>query len=669
MASVIELTFNGLPDVDDNISLSQNYFGTNLIETFKTLRQQNFQSTLQADVEQTIIKFDEAFRADYPFVLIGQIGQVPTIEITPTTWTLTVPRDNNLFDDFLNNTPNISVVVDNTPLVQLITVTDISYNEADSSPCSNVKLQITTNIDMNEVVVNSVVYEIDPVSTSFQVDVQRGIGLNILVKADANTSTELRSVISPSIFIPVVITTQTLNGVTATVNGIQENTQDLGLEFAIRLQGSADPLVYSSSNVFTGLLTDDYEFWIKDIYGCEKSVNQSITNNADSLSAPPFINVPLVNHIYFAKRNDLKLNNENTLSYETTEENNYFQFQHELSTSQNIHIQYQSSYEFNKVYLVQNGQVVQTNIPQKLTSNIGFEDIRDGEVFSYNGKLAVRYDGGNVYDNAGNITGSSSLFGEVLYDQREGELVKVDTFGTLNIEQIVITSDLGTFMLFDVNYTGLAQTQKITFIYNIEDFEIFEFIINTSSLNGCYQLVISADNEDFAELEKVKYISERINISDLNLSDYFTVNYWNLENNQIAWQSGIQGIINMPKLLDNTFQPKGQNEIFTTDTKTLLLDAQIDEKYEFALKPIPLNIAKQLSVITSNDQLDIDGITYVKEEEPEIEALKGSGLYQVTFILVKSEGFNNNSRAGINDLNISGINGLLENEQEGFVAL
>ena len=418
--------------------------------------------------------------------------------------------------------------------------------------------------------------------------------------------------------------------------------------------------------MFTGLTDSNYIIEVRDQYGCQKSTSE-IVDNVFDITAPPFIEVPLLNPLYFAKNNEEVSNNENTLNSNYNVQNNYLCYHQPVKIGDILQFQYKSSYKYNKAFLIDENDNVSTFQPTQITNNIGFEDIRDGLTFSYEGSLAVSYQGGDIYDNAGNVIGQSSLFGQLLFDQVAGELVNVEGYGWLQIESIVINNDYGTFMVFNQNYSGVDETKKIKFIYNVEDYELFEFSRDTTTLSGAYQIYISADNDDFAELEQVKYISEPFNVFNLDETQYHKIRYWNTENNQIAWETGIMGIVRFPKLNEPIYSSKEENEIFMTDTKTSLLEAQNDEQYQFSFKPLPLNNTRHLDLITSNDKLEIDGLAYVKEDEIDKEALIGSNLYQVTMTLIKTKGFNSNSRIGINETDLD--NGLLQESENGFVKL
>ncbi len=657
MASTLDITITSIPSIDDQLDLSLSYTAGADIETFKNLRQQSYQVTIGSTIQDCVINLKNAIELDFPL----QIWNFSIIEQTEPGDTLRIeaPFQDNVFDN-ATASDSMRVVVSTTPSDPAIEITSIEFSQAQSNPCENIEVAVTTNVNMDSININGNL--ITGINTDQYVFTHpRNLqDENITVFAANNNTQATQS----NIFVPPTLSinifeSQTPNGIT-----LQVIVAPLILEYRLISNGVVGD--WQDSNVFTGLIDGVYTVEVRDQYGCQKSTNITVDNVFD-VTAPPFISVPLLNPLYFAENNDETSNNENTLNSNYTVQNNYLCYHQPVKVGDLLQIQYKSSYQHNKAFLVDENDNITTIQPTQITNNIGYEDIRDGLTFSYEGNLAVSYQGGDIYDDAGDVIGQSSLFGQLLFDQVAGELVNVEGYGWLQIESIVINNDYGTFMVFNQNFTGVDETKKIKFTYNVEDYELFEFSIDTTTLSGLHQIYISADNNQFSELEQVKYISEPFNVFDLDETKYHRIRYWNTENNQIAWETGIMGIVRFPKLNEPIYSSKEENEIFMTDTKTSLLEAQNDEQYQFSFKPLPLNNVRHLDLITSNDQLEIDGLAYVKEDEIDKEALIGSNLYQVTMTLIKTKGFNSNSRVGINETDLD--NGLLQESENGFVKL
>jgi len=662
MSASITLTFSGIPAVDDFVEINPSLGGQQVRETFKTLRQANKQVTIGSTIFETIQNFLNAFETDFSNDLFF------ITQVTATDITISFPNGGSGTFDVTVNSSVISFTTTTDVTPDNINISNIQYLEADVDPCNNFKVSGETNVNIDEIRVNyqntQQTFTQFAGTQAFEFDLSRNVQF-FTIKATSNqanptefTTNQLNGVsnftINPTL-------NQTINGVTLTLGFITSTIgQDLGLEYSL------DGVNYSESNVFTGLTSGNYTYYVRDDYGCVKKNNIEVVNEL-APSAPPFIEFSELNPVYFAKRNEFPNNNDNTLTYEGAHENNYLNYKWKFPVDQNLRFQYRSSYKFNNVKIFGDGDNLTDILPTKLTNNINFTDIRDGLVFEDNGKLAVSYQGGNFYDSDLNVIGTHELFGSLLYNQDEGELINVEGFGWLVVESIEFDDVNGTYMRLNYNVTNFTQTTLIIkYIYNVEDYEIFEFTLDASNLDpyDCIQLRIDANNGQFNN-DEPQYLSELIEFTN-EAEDFHVIKWWNTQNNEIAWQTGIEGIIYVPKVCQPIFEPKGESDIYMSDTKTVLLEGDADQQYRFYFDPIPENLVKQLSKITSNDMLEIDGIGYVKEQEIETEPLIGSNLYKVEMLLTKTKGFNSNSGVGFDLLSAEG---LLFSNESGFILL
>jgi len=664
MSASITLTFSGIPSVDDFVEISPSLGGQQVRETFKTLRQANGQVTIGNTIFETIQNFQNAFQTDYGAdfninVISGQSGSSLSI--------IFFDGDCTTINETISSSVITATTDCNTPTPS-IEISNIQFLEADSDPCNNYKVSGDTNVEIDEIIVSyqntQQTFTQFAGTQSFEFDLSRNVQF-FSIKATSNQAnpTEFTTTQQTGVSFWIVNTeqVQSINGVTLNLNTIANpSTQPLNLEYSL------DGVNYSQNNSFTGLTTGIYNYYVRDAYGCEKTGTVQVDNVLEG-SAPPFIDVSELNPVYFAKRNNLPNNNDNTLSYEGDHENNYLNYKWKFPVGQNLRFQYKSSYKFNDVKIFGDGDNITDINPTKLTNNINFLDVRDGYVFEDNGQLAVSYQGGNIYDEQGNVIGTNELFGNLLYDQNEGDLVNVEGFGWLVIDSIEFDSVNGTYMRLNYNVNGFtAITAKIKFLYNVENFEIYEFNLDATNLEqfDCVQLRIDANNGDSSN-DEPQYLSELMQFTN-EAQEYHVIKWWNTRNNEIAWQTGIEGLIYVPKVCQPILEPKGESDIYMSDTETVLLEGEADQQYRFYIDPIPENLVKQLSKLTSNDMLEIDGISYVKEQEIETEPLIGSNLYKVEMLLTKTTGFNSNSGTGFN---IADTSGLLFSNNDGFVRI
>lgn len=455
--------------------------------------------------------------------------------------------------------------------------------------------------------------------------------------------------ISPAWKLSNVSVSLSPNGIgTATAQILKLNDRQLTNQELqnIGFLSSLDDTNYTATTTITGLNPDDYIFYIKDSYGCLKQSNFTVNQ---SPTGGDFIFTSLLNSVRFAKRNNLRRNSENQLSYEDQTDTNYQNWFNKYPVNQSLRFQFQSSHTTNKAFLIENDTLTEISV-NNITNYANQKDIRDS-VFSYvNGKATIYYPiDGNIYNESGDIIGQNTLEGGVLSTNTIGSFVQLAFYGSLriiNTEQQIINGQNYTVLVLDQVLSGTQTpiTLKATSSLSVDAaFDYFEFenIFNTE---GCYQIAICASNnfDEQNPLDSAKYLSERILITN-DLDKYHLIKWSNDENNQFAWSTGIQSEIYIPYVMPATFEPEDENDVYMTDTSQRLLESESYENYNFHFDLLPLAIVRQLQLAFSSSNLIIDDINYVKKETPEIEMLAGSNLYQMTPKLSKSTNYNSNS--------------------------
>ena len=464
---------------------------------------------------------------------------------------------------------------------------------------------------------------------------------------------------------------------------IKSNSEELtGAEkSAIGIQASLNGLDYGV-NTIPGLEDGNYNYYVKDNFGCEQNLDFLV---GDAIDENPEIFVSLLNSVSFAKRNrtipsgnplvsfdneNFTRNPENQLSYEDQTDTNYKDWFNKYPVGQDLRFQYQSSYKDNKAFLIKDeNELIELNVNQ-LTDNRNVKDIRDGRAF-YNGTdLFVFFpEGSNIYNETGDVIGVNFLNGSLLSYNEIGTFIDVADIGVLRITGFkTISLDSINYEAMELDYSSnqgnFSLIKKITTTFTKQKFDYYEFQIN-GFLLGCYQIAI-CDSNNFDEqnpLESAKYLSERILIIN-DLSKHHYIEWFNTENNQIGWSTGIKSKIYLPFVMPPTFEPEGENDVYSTDTSQFLLESEAFENYNFHFDLLPLAIARQIQLLLSNDNLLIDDLNYVKKETPEIEPQEGSNLYLVRPKLSRSTNYNSNSNLGQtinnNPSTIDGSKGILK---------
>jgi len=454
---------------------------------------------------------------------------------------------------------------------------------------------------------------------------------------------------------------------TSTASGflIKTNSQELtGAEkSAVGIQASLNGSDYGV-NTIPGLEDGNYTYYVRDSFGCVQNLDFLV---GDAIDENPEIFVSLLNSVRFAKRNNQIRNTENELSYEDQTDTNYKDWFNKYPVGQDLRFQYQSSYKDNEAYIIKDSnEVIKLNVVQ-LTDNRNVKDIRDGDILFNGTELFVSYpEGGNIYNEQGDVIGANRLNGSLLSYNEIGTFIEIEDIGVLKISNFKTLESGDEAMVF--NYTSnqgaFSFTKKVTTTFTKQKLNYYEFQANGFTL-GCYQIAICDSNnfDDQNPLESVKYLSERILITD-DLEKHHQIKWSNSENNQIGWSTGITSEIYIPFVMPPTFEPEGENDVYSTDTRQFLLESEVFENYNFHLDLLPLAIARQVQLLLSNDNLLIDDLNYVKKETPEIEAKEGSNLYLVRPKLSRSTNYNSNSNLGQtinnNPSTIDGSKGILK---------
>lgn len=646
--------FTGIPPVDGTLRMRDIGDVPSFLTRFKTQRTQSGETTIGATVNETAQNYYNAILADF-----AQFWNMPEYSISYNgTDSIEVYYEDS--EDYWytgiggagNWVYSVNVVI---PPADNYAILSYSTEEADSTQCDYFKINLETNRQTYSVQysVNPNYYTTEVVNSSdFSIDVPRGTKYYVLTSSDGEIiNTSYPSI--PAFSLDYNIQNQPTGGATVTFTATQTPGTNLSYEYSL------DNTNWQVSNSFGGLLEGEYTAYVRDNYGCTKTIDFEVTDII--VTPPPYFKVPILNSIKYALRDEKKRNISNTLSYEE-KGNNYKDFYHRFEEDAIITTQFRSSYKYNRAFLLNEGEIVNALTVTKKSSNINKNYLYEAlQLFTEDNKLAVRYS--NTKQQLDPVTeqpiGQSNLSGTLLFANEVGSFVEVEGYGWLEIKEIVndqgsqINNEpLGEYMVFDVPFSGtLLGTVNVRTITNLEDYEVYEFQTDFSGLNGCFQVLLGYSNDSLVILDEFQYLSEPILVNpNPDYSDFFEINYSNTENNQITWETGIQGYAILEGVYSTTFEPVDESDVYTTDQKKIAIEYDLDERYTFQFQALPLSIARQVAYIISCDTLQIDGLYYVKEDTPDIEPLTGSNLYNVRVTLTLTDGFNSNQMKGITDI-------------------
>ncbi|WP_339889853.1 hypothetical protein [uncultured Flavobacterium sp.] len=538
-----------------------------------------------------------------------------------------------------------------------------SFSQADTLPCQNIKLNIQTSVLATKILSP---FAIDPnTNNPFSIDVLRGSNPITLTLKDANDNNIIELIDVPEILSPNNFQVQinnSPNGATVIVN----NTNFSSLVF----QYSLDNITWQSSNTFSGQIAGNYTVYIKDEYGCSISIDYIITVFGIT---EPYFYISKANSLRFANRVDFGdaanyKNDENTLSCEVDvllpyKETQLFQ------TADVITTQFKSNYETNEVKVVKEDSSEDNILVTKKSNYIGNKDSKDARKYDLgNGHTAIYFLTGNIYDfNTGLTTGETHyLNGGLPIWAKSGNYVKVDNEWFLIEDILYDESKNAEIIVISSNYSGSDISVIAGTIYNIFDYEIYEFTIDmVDYIDQTIKVRILSSDDNFTT---VTQLSEDLNIQ-VKQENTKSINYWNNDNTDIFYATGIKHSIRIP-YHKRSGVAEESSEVHKTDTNSILLSAEIYEVDEFKFEPVTKEIWRKLMIALAHKNVIIDGVGYVKNGEFETEGpLEDTNLYVLTAKMIKTGNVFASQSDGTIDFNTSNsqIPGLISNGNNGYL--
>lgn len=657
--SQIELTFNEDLGVDDFVKFymsNDNFPGVNtsFTETWKNLRSANGQVTIGTPTvtpgERSAINFVTAFTLDY-----GGVGFAISRVLNVVTFVC--PEAYLHLNTFSTNADVDGVITAADPA---FTIEDMAFAEADvNPPCTHIKITATTS-ELAVKILSPV--SVDPnTDNPFSFEWLRGTTFALtLENADGDVINEL--VETPPLLNASNFTLQinnSPNGATVTIS----NTNSDGLDLEYSLDGST----WQSGNTFSGLVPADYTLYVRDQYGC--SFTKDFNVDEFGIYAP-FFYIDKANSFRFANRVTFGgLNyktDENTLSCEADVEEPWMEVQQFKSANTPTN-QFKSNYDTNTVKIVRDGLADVTVLVTKMTNNIGRKDKRDARKYDLgNGKTGIYFISGNIYDYATNaVTGTHALNGNVPTWAVPGNYIEISGAWFL-IEQIIFAEDKNAEVIVFTNaYTGAEAAVIVGSIYNLFDYEVYEFTIDMADyIDEYFRVKIEAIDSHFPT---ITHLSEKI-WCKVEHENVLEIRYRNTTNTNVFYATGIEHIINIPYTVVKGKDDE-ESEIHKTDSDAKLLNADIYEVEEFLFEPVTKEIWRKLKIALSTEDLFINGVGYVKNGNFNTEGPLGkSNLYVLTATMIKTGNVYNSQTTGLIDFSTGSaeIPGLIESDS-GFV--
>ncbi len=608
---------------------------------------------------------EQAFNADFNALnnFTIEIGPSNTLEITKID-------EEGFFDNYDNNTSPVSLTVLSVTNIippPIPKITNVEFLES-TNPCISVLSRYTFDISVDRIEIfdlrKNLVDQAQLSSTTYTSSVQlnRGTAYRVkVIKGSQSTSIIINT--PPKISISNITKSFTPNGYTVK---ILVNGSSSGLSYRINTETP------QLSPVFQGLLEGTYQFSVLDSYGCVITQEYILVDDFSStLNLEPYLEISELNSFHFALREDNKPyeNYTNTLSFEE-EGNKPFLFKHKILRSDIVTIQYRSNYDLQLAKIVDSNNV-ETIIPvAKKSENTNIFDLRRAFLTSTeNGKTGIYFFGGNTYDPITQLPNGSNIYNNNLPPFYEiGSFIQLDTIGWYQITDIFYDEERKTWIAETDYFSALITTDislKVLINYNQQKYEVYEFTIDFTDLEGCYYIHLESSNDS----EKVVYNSELIDVQEKH-EKTFEIIYSNSINNEINYSTGIKHILRLPYIRQKTYGQSKNIEVNRSDTKITHLGSQITDRFDFLFLPIPKAIVIKLTRALALDNLFVDGVGYIAEEDYDSELLGNSNVYSFKATLTpNNKQFDSSSnRNVISNVEYSG--GLVNIEEgEGFIKL
>lgn len=542
---------------------------------------------------------------------------------------------------------NVSNDPEVTPQFELLTV---SFSQAVSSPCSNVRATVTQQNGVSP-------FEwITPAAgqSGLIADIPRGSGDTTITIQDDNLDIAGIQVEVPQLFttanINTIETVTNPSGIDATVTVFMQNLGSLTVEFSI------DGVNYQSSNIFPSMTDGSYTLYIQDQYGCVVTQAFDVDIAASIQLPPPYYYFPESNSFRFIQL-QASINNTSVLfKYDNILNNNYTlerfnnpPYCQPWSQVDTVTTQFRTNYDTpDAVLLDENGNVFQNLTTTKVSNNLGLNET--GDLFIYD-----RGDGQTgVYFGDGNLKTWSTV-------GQNFTLLNTATNGTFQIKQTLFDSAVNAqVMVIDRLYTdsGTPTSGNYDVTYDKVNYEEWEFEVNLGIVAGHYQVRVTLTDSDY---DQESFFSEPLEvINDDRLKD---LNYleWSVRpDDGINYDTGI---VHKQRFQSLALRVRHSlSSTVYTDSKKRLnkIDGSVQRNWKVDVIDVPDWVVEKLQQACSMELIKLNGVEVQTEEgfaEPdETQQYHRNVVTSGTFQVV------NYDQAFTDEFDINGERGLLKVE-------
>jgi len=597
---------------------------------FVTLRLGQYQSTIGSFYAECRGNFRNAFVADY-----NALGEYTVTYGGATDLYIEHPNSGHFVQGQIAlpaNGIDIATVVD-TPDAVPISVTNVSYAQAGDA-CNKVLATVTTS--SLATTVTSPVSIPNNTDNPFTFEYTRGAFINISGR-NAQQETFSHGTITPGRLMEASMSVAVVNA----PNG-STATGSIPLPTGTTLEWSINDIAYQASNTFTNLIPGSYTMYVRDTLGCKVSKTFTVTefeSEGVGVTAPIADLPSKLNSIRFYRKKadgDYSID-ENVMNCETPYVNARFGTQ-KFKNSDEIRTQIRSNYE-NLTMTVSDSLGNDYDIPaQKVTDNVGKNDSRDATIYGLeNGQSAIFFTSGQKYIyGTSTPDGAYSLNGALPAWGRLGNFVAIG-LGWYEIVDIAYSDEKNAEVLIvDFSHDVIEEVIQVSSIYNAQDYEVYEFLIDFSLFQDRFVQVVIDETDSKGEYSDVQFRSDIIQVAD-SFHKHVTVEWWNKENSGgIMYSTGITHKANLPLIYSKGISIE-DSDSDTTDSSAYLIESSVHEGDEFKFGWMAKEMWRKLVYAVNHDYWSVDGVMYVKNAEVEENHLSLSNQYAPTIIGIKSD--------------------------------
>jgi len=639
MASTATITFTGLTiNVDDTLIVTLSSPSGNIImlETFKSLRSANFQVTL-ADVGVPVengyaVNYTDAWNLDYSQsgfannLVAVSVGNTCIITLLDNSWQFVSVTGTTITGG------KATAIISNDPVEDPKSTSVDSYNKNIANPCDNCDVSIiaTGGNDLYNIYEAGVLLASSQ-SSPFTITFPRDYKTSLQILDTLGVKIGVLTVVTPRKLITSDISTSVLN---LTSGGTLTITVPFISDSISPYTYSLDNVTYQTSNVFTGLSASTYTVYVKDAFDCVTQSSDIVIDGVTTVTQTNF-SVSNINAIRYFISDSEKKNQKNTISCNELRLLSYPFYQKFLSTDTPT-TQFKTNAQYINCYSIDSSGNKNTQIHVQRSQNTGLKAKSTSTYFDLgDGKSGIYFGIVNTLDYDTDAVIEETNYGFLLpeWANKEGNYVTIEGIGEVPIDSIGYSDNYESFILeFNIAYTGSPVERKISALYNLNPYEVYEFTTTMSGEPDSFNLVIevgtSSDNIEFT------YISEKIKrVEDSEF--LFRIDYWDVENKGgMVYQTGIQHRLRLDGYVD--YAGEQSTEGYNGDTQYFVTDNTVYDSQVFKFNRLSSEMAHKMRLVVAHSELYINGLPYKLSEEPELTGNSNFNLKTFSVTLKQS---------------------------------